>query len=62
MNNIMQYTDLVGIARVDVFQNPETDTQKRTKQEQDHGWILTYSGRKFYPLSPHIDSIVIQDM
>lgn len=48
----------------DPFSNPETDTKSnsRSKEEQDHGWILTYSGRKFYPLSPHIDSIVIQDI
>jgi 5'-nucleotidase len=49
---------------IDVFANPEAENkpQTRSKEEQEHGWILTYSGRKFYPLSPHIDSIVIQDI
>lgn len=28
----------------------------------NNAWIQTYSGRKFYPLNPHIDSIVIQDI
>jgi uncharacterized protein len=49
---------------IDVFENPaaENKTQTRSKEEQEHGWHLTYSGRKFYPLSPHIDAIVIQDI
>lgn len=28
----------------------------------EKAWIQTFSGRKFYPLNPHIDSIVIQDI
>ena len=37
----------------------QMDTQQKLT---DDAWIQTYSGRKFYPLDPHIDSIVIQDI
>lgn len=30
--------------------------------KDDHSWIQTFSGRKFFPLNPYIDAIVIQDI
>ncbi len=32
------------------------------EQGEQHSWIQTYSGRKFFPLNPVLDSIVIQDI
>jgi uncharacterized protein len=63
-NNIETTYPLINTLALDPFSNPEADRKpiSRSKEEQEHGWILTYSGRKFYPLSPHIDSIVIQDI
>lgn len=33
-----------------------------TSSVEDTSWIQTFSGRKFFPLNPFLDSIVIQDI
>jgi hypothetical protein len=32
------------------------------KEQNKNAWIQTFSGRKFFPLNPYIDAIVIQDI
>jgi len=39
--------------------NPALKTEK---PEVDEAWIQTFSGRRFHPMSPNPDSIVIQDI